>query len=145
MQTSIIGVWKVIAVNYISNTGETVIDPALPGLFIFSTDYYSMTWMPREDLQVDYVDIWHPTDSEKVVSYNSIVTNSGSYEFNGSELTTHVEVAKTPAFVGGTAIYSCEISQDRVQLEVKDNIAHDGTRDEAYLNFRTIITLKRVE
>lgn len=145
MGVSIVGVWKVLTVVYVSGGGVTTIDPALPGLFIFTEDHYCMTWMPLGEMQADYADIWHPTDSEKVKSYNSIVTNTGLYEFSGSELTTFVEVAKTPAFVGGKAVYHCEISGDEMQLEIIDNEAHDGTKDEAYLKFKTILSLKRIE
>ena len=145
MGASIIGVWKVLAVAYVSGADITTFDPALPGLFIFYDQYYSMTWMPGGKMQEDYADLWHPNDAEKVKSYNSIVTNSGRYELSGSALTTYVEVAKTPAFVGGKAVYQCEINGDEMRLEVKDNVAHDGTRDEGYLTFKTILTLERVE
>jgi hypothetical protein len=145
MGGTIIGVWKLLSVIYNSAGEITTIDPALPGLFIFTEDYYSMTWMPGGILQEDYVDLWHPTDAEKVKSYNSIVTNSGRYELSESELTTYVDVAKTPAFVGGKAVYLYEIEGDEMRLEIKDNVAHDGTRDTGYLKFKTIITLERVE
>lgn len=145
MGDSIVGVWKLLTVVYIAGADVTSIDPALPGLFIFTPDHYSMTWMPQRHLQEEYADMWHPSDAEKVQSYNSIVTNTGRYEFSGQELTTYVEVAKTPAFVGGKATYECEISKDLMRLEVKDNLAHDGTRDEGYLKFKTILTLQRVE
>jgi len=123
----------------------TTIDPALLGLFIFTEHHYSMTWMPLKVQQEAYADQWHPNDAEKVQSYNSIVTNTGRYELSGTELTTYVEVAKTPAFVGGRAVYQCDIDGDEMRLEIKDNVANDGTRDEGYLSFKTILTLQRVE
>ncbi len=143
MGVSIVGVWKILTVVYISGIDATTIDPALPGLFIFTENHYSMTWMPLGKLQGDYDNLWHPSDAEKVKSYNSIVTNAGTYRLLDSILTTSVEVAKTPAFVGGKAVYKCEISGDEMRLEVIDNVAHDGTRDESYLKFKTIITLRR--
>ena len=145
METSIVGVWKLLTIVYVSGADVSKVDPALPGLFIFSEDYYSMTWMPQQKFQEEYADLWHPSDAEKVQSYNSIVTNTGRYEVTNGELTTYVEVAKTPAFVGGKAVYDCEITGDILRLEVKDNVAHDGTRDESYLKFKTILTLERVE
>ncbi|MCF7825479.1 MAG: lipocalin-like domain-containing protein [Candidatus Marinimicrobia bacterium] len=145
MGNTIVGVWKILTVVYVSGGNVSTIDPALPGLFVFTQEYYSMTWMPGGVLQEDYANLWHPTDAEKVKSYNSIVTNTGRYELSGSELTTYVDVAKTPAFVGGKAVYQCDIKGDEMRLEIKDNVAHDGTRDEAYITFKTIITLKRVE
>jgi len=145
MGNSIIGVWKLLTVVYLSGADTTTIDPALPGLFIFTEEHYSMTWMPLRVQQEAYADQWHPNDAEKVQSYNSIVTNTGRYDFSGSELTTYVEVAKTPAFVGGKAIYQCHIQGDEMRLQIMDNVAHDGTRDEGYLKFKTILTLQRVE
>ena len=145
MGSLIIGVWKVSKVTYESEGQSSTIYPALPGLFIFTERHYNMTWMPGGQLQPDYEDPWHPNDVEKVASYNAIVTNSGRYDLSESVLTTHVDVAKTPAFVGGKAVYSCNIQNDKMRLEVMDNIAHDGTQDEGYLKFKTIIHLKRVE
>lgn len=145
MGNTIVGVWKILTVVYVSGGDVTTIDPALPGLFIFTVDHYSMTWMPGRTLQDDYTSLWHPTDDEKVKSYNSIVTNTGRYKLSGSELTTYVDVAKTPAFVGGKARYQCEINGDQMRLEVMDNVARDGTRDVGYLKFKTILTLQRVE
>ncbi len=145
MGASIVGVWKILTVVYISEGNVTTIDPALPGLFIFTENHYSMTWMPQQHIQEEYADMWHPSDAEKVQSYNSIVTNTGGYDFSGAELTTRVEVAKTPAFVGGKAIYACKVENDQMRLEIKDNLAHDGTRDAGYLKFKTILTLERVE
>ena len=145
MGSAILGAWKLMSVNYVTTGEMTTIEPALPGLYIFAEAYYSMTWMTGRILQEDYADLWHPTDAEKVKSYNSIVTNSGRYELSGTELTTFVDVAKTPAFVGGKAIYSCEIEGDEMRLEILDNVAHDGTQDKAYLKFKTILTLHRVE
>jgi len=139
------GVWKVSAILYRSREGDTRIEPALPGLFIFTEKHYSMTWMPGRQMQTDYADLWHPSDGEKVESYNSIVTNSGRYKLAGSQLTTFVQVAKTPAFVGGKAVYHCEMADDKLTLEILDNVAHDGTRDAAYLTFKSIIYLERIE
>lgn len=145
MDNTIIGVWKVSKVVYESDGKISDIDPALPGVFIFTEKFYSMTWLPGDQLQADYSDLWHPNDEEKIQSYNSIVTNSGSYEFSESKVTTYVEVAKTPAFVKGWAVYECEVQNDQMRLEITDSVAHDGTRDEGYLKFKTIIHLKRVE
>ena len=145
MPGSIIGVWNLVAIVYVSGSDVTTIDPALPGLFIFTEQHYSMTWMPLQKQQEDYADLWHPSDSEKVQSYNSIVTNTGRYKISETELITHVQVAKTPAFVGGKAIYAFELKENELRLEILDNIAHDGTRDESYLKFKTILTLQRIE
>jgi len=145
MSQSIQGVWKLKSIVYMENDERITIDPALPGLFIFTESHYSMTWMPQRKFQEDYADLWHPSDAEKVQSYNSIVTNTGSYELKSSELTTFVQVAKTPAFVGGKALYDCQVSGNEMTLEIKDNVAHDGTRDESYLKFKTILALMRVE
>lgn len=145
MPASILGVWNLVSIVYVSGPEMTTIDPALPGLFIFTKNHYSMTWMPLQKQQEDYADLWHPNDSEKVQSYNSIVTNTGSYVLSKTELVTSVEVAKTPAFIGGKAIYACELGKDELRLEVLDTLANDGTRDESYLKFKTILKLQRIE
>jgi len=145
MPRSIIGVWNLISIVYVDGSDVTTIDPALPGLFIFTKNHYSMTWMPLQKQQEDYADLWHPDDSEKVQSYNSIVTNTGRYKRSETELVTYVEVAKTPAFIGGKAIYAFEIKEDELRLEILDNVAHDGTRDESSLKLKTILKLQRIE
>lgn len=141
----IAGSWTVARIEYISGTEHEWIDPAQPGLFLFTDTHYSMTWMPAGTRQPDYAQLWHPSDAEKVMSYNAIVCNAGQYELTGDILTTRVQVAKTPAFIGGLAKYQYLQNGDTLMLEIIDNVAHDGTRDVAYLTFRTIIHLQRTE
>lgn len=145
MNESIVGCWRVSRIEMGAGSTMNVIDPALPGLFLFTRDHYSMTWMPGSERQPDYADLWHPNDTEKIYSYNAIVTNAGRYKIKKSKLVTDIQVAKTPAFIGGRAEYLLEIQSDRMTLEIVDNIAHDGTRDTAYLSFRIRIYLTRLE
>jgi len=144
-KSDLLGSWQVTAIGYKQADQVSRIEPALPGLFLFTQEHYSMTWMPGSQLQADYADLWHPTDREKVGSYNAVVVNAGSYSIDGDLLTTQVQVAKTPAFMGGYAVYQIQLDGDNLQLTVKDNVAHDGTRDTAYLQIETHIFLRRCE
>lgn len=139
------GTWKVKSITYITSRGEFPIEEALPGLFIFGEEYYSMVWMPMEAPLEDFAETWRPTDEEKVRSWNSIVVNSGTYTYTDSTVTTHPLVAKTPEFVGGSAVYTYRVEGDTLFMEVIDTVSHTGVQDPGIGLVRIPTTLVRVE
>ena len=142
---SVEGVWEITQIIY-QTPGNQIANPApQAGIFIFTKNYYSMTWNPNDTKQEDYKDKWRPTDDEKIESYNSIITNSGTYEIAEGKLVTTPITAKTPAFIGGKAIYDYLVNENSLTLTLLEVISHDGVSDEGIKNYKTTIKLKGVE
>lgn len=139
------GVWEITQI--INQTpGNQFANPTpQAGIFMFTKNYYSMTWNPNDTKQEDYKDKWRPTDNEKIESYNSIVTNSGTYEIIEGKLITTPLVAKTPAFIGGKATYDFLVDEKLLTLTLVEVFSHDGVYDEGIKKNKTTIKLRRVE
>jgi lipocalin-like protein len=139
------GVWEITQIIY-QTPGNQYANPApQAGIFIFTKNYYSMTWNPNDTKQENYKDKWRPTDNEKIESYNSIITNSGTYEIAEGKLVTTPITAKTPAFIGGKAIYDYLVNESSLTLTLLEVISHDGVYDEGVKNHKTTIKLKKIE
>ncbi|MEZ4398363.1 MAG: hypothetical protein R3C71_15745 [Candidatus Krumholzibacteriia bacterium] len=110
------GAWEVKSVRYVWDTGDALIDPALPGLFLFTGDRYSFAWHQGAEAQPDYAEPWKPTDEERVFSYNAIVVNAGQFALRGDSLVTWPFVAKTPEFEGGEAHFAWTVDADTLWL-----------------------------
>ena len=62
------GVWEITQIIY-QTPGNQFANPNLTpqaGIFIFTKNYYSMTWNPNDTKQEDYKDKWRPTDKKKL-------------------------------------------------------------------------------
>jgi hypothetical protein len=123
------GAWRVATVRYLWVDGEATIDPALPGLFLFTGDHYSFAWHQGDERQADYAKPWSPTDAEKVLSYNAIVVNAGRFRLAGDTLITRPFVAKTPEFEGGEARFIYKVSGDTLRLAGSSIWNHRGELD----------------
>ena len=88
---------------------------------------------------------WRPTDEERAAAFSSIIVNAGTYSITDSTLTTFPIVAKTPEFIGGTAIYDYSISGDTLRVEMTDALSRDGVRDPGVGRISIPMTLVRVE
>lgn len=144
-KNSVEGVWEITQIITKTPGNQFANPKPQAGIFIFTKNYYSMTWNPNDTKQEDYIDKWLPTDNEKVESYNSIVTNSGTYEIAEGKLVTTPRSAKTPAFIGGKAAYNYLVDENSLTLTLLEVISHDGVYDEGVKNHKTTIKLKRVE
>ncbi|MBL1213903.1 MAG: hypothetical protein HND52_11155 [Ignavibacteriae bacterium] len=139
------GVWKVTQIitqtpgNHFANPNPQA------GVFIFTKNYYSITWNPNDAKQEDYKNKWRPTDEEKIASYNSIISNSGKYEIKEGKLITNPVVSKTPSFIGGKAVYDFLVNEKTLTLTLKEVISYDGVYDKEIKNYKITIKLKRVE
>jgi hypothetical protein len=123
------GAWRVASVRYLWADGEATIDPALPGLFLFSGHHYSFAWHQGDEAQPEYATPWKPTDAEKVQSYNAIVVNAGSFRLAGDTLITRPFVAKTPEFEGGEARFLYRVDGDTLRLAGGSIWNHRGELD----------------
>jgi hypothetical protein len=142
---SLRGVWKVVQIKLELSGKEYVNAEPQPGMMIFTSEYYSMVWMPQDKKQPDNTTIWQPTDIEKIQQFNSIIVNSGSYTLSDSLLTTFPLVAKTPEFIEGKADYHWSVRQDTLQLIVREIYSRDGVLDEGAQKYPTTLLLVRVE
>lgn len=139
------GAWKVVEIRVKTTDKEFINSQPQPGLFLFTQNHYSMVWMPGDDPPKDFAHTWHPSDEEKVKSFNSIIVNSGTYQYTDSTLTTIPAVAKTPEFINGSATYSYQLKKDTLYMKLIDTYSHDGIMDEGVVYYQSSLKLYRQE
>jgi len=118
-----LGVWSVASLTF---PGNDPIDPAQPGLWIFTDGYYSAVWTRTAEPRVAAAIHFQPTDEEKVAEYDSIIVNTGTYSVNGTTMTFRPMVAKSPGFIGGTSTAEFTISGDTMTLNVTATTSSAG-------------------
>jgi len=133
------GVWSVVRVD---PSGPSVIDPAQPGLYIFTAAHYSAVYTPGPDPRVKAVTSFMPTPDEMVAQYQTIIVNSGSYEIEGSSFTLRPMIAKSPGFVGGYLNGTFSISGDTLVLRHEHLFDLEGIE---LPDFDEVLTLVRLE
>ncbi len=107
-KSSLQGAWKIVEVTYIDQDTSTNTNPQ-PSLIMFGKDHYSVLNIAGEKPRALFKGE-QPTTEEKVSVYDSFFANAGTYEVNGSTLTTHPSVAKNPNFMaGGSAKFQYNI------------------------------------
>lgn len=134
------GVWSVVAVDPMDGSG--VIDPAQPGLYIFSGSHYSSVYNPTAEPRVKSVTSFTPTPDEMVAQYETIIVNSGSYELAGESFTLRPMIAKSPGFVGGYLTGTFSLSGDTLVLRNQHLFDLDGVE---LPGFGEVLTLVRIE
>lgn len=135
------GVWSVTKMSP-SDGGS--IDPSQPGLFIFTEDHYSAVYSLGADPRPLSNEAFAPTSDEKVAQYDTIIVNTGTYEADGSTITFHPTVAKSPEFIGGRSTMKYQISGDMLQLTASSVVSAAG--DSAPLNGPgSTMSLQRIE
>jgi hypothetical protein len=142
---SIRGVWQVMRIATDIQDQSFVNLQPLPGLMMFTANFYSMVWMPGQEQVPDNEKIWHPTDQEKLAQFNAIIVNSGEYLLRDSLLITEPIVAKTPEFMGGKATYYWKTVGDTLKLQIAEILSRSGVLDQGPQRYRTTIFLKRLE
>jgi hypothetical protein len=120
------GAWRLITMNLILADGKSVEVPAHESLFIFADGYYSMMYSFGDGPSALYAERWHPSDSEKIGRFSSMIVNAGSYRLNGSQLDAHPHFALAPEFVDGQGIFSYAFAADTLELTWERSIAFDG-------------------
>lgn len=118
------GAWSVVS---LTESGAAAIDPAQPGLFVFTERHYSSVYSlgsePRPMAATPFV----PTADEKTAQYDTIIVNSGTYDVDGSSITFRPMVARSPEFIGGQAVMDFEIDGDTLTLTTRSLTGADGT------------------
>jgi hypothetical protein len=139
------GVWEITQIITKTPGNQFANSTPQAGIFIFTEKYYSMTWNPNDEQQEDYKDKWQPSDEEKTLGYNSIITNSGTYKLTKGKLETFPQIAKNSAFIEGRVVYDYLVNESSLTLTLVEIISHDGINDERIKNYKTTIKLSRVE
>jgi hypothetical protein len=141
----LVGVWEIEEIRTVGpDLDATNTDPQ-PGLYIFTSGFYSMVWSPGRESRKDSARMWEPTDEEKVRDFNTIVVNSGTYETVDSTLIVRPLTAKTPEYVGGHATYTYQVQGDKLRLTLLDTFSHNGIEDQGIARYRTTLWLRRIE
>jgi hypothetical protein len=139
------GVWKVNQIIYQTPENQFANPEPQAGLFIFTNNYYSIIWNPNAAPQNDYKEKWNPTDSEKVNSYNSSISNSGTYEISGGKLITNPVTANNAAYIGGRISYEFSADENNLTITLAEIMSYDGVKNEKIKNYKTTIKLARLE
>jgi Lipocalin-like domain len=120
---SITGVWKAekFAFRY-PDSAWTVQTPPDENLYIFTTKYYSYTYVrgnsPRKLFEGDPN---KPTDAEKITAYDSFVANSGTYSVKDSILILRAVIHKNPNEMTGKHLtYKIKIERNKLQFTITD-------------------------
>ncbi len=142
---SLHGIWKITkTITYVSGK-EYVNSNPLPSIIIFTKNHYSFVQMFGAEPQNNYEKRWHPTDEEKVTSYNSIIVNAGTYSIENNLIITKPQIAKTPDFVNGYAIFNYHFKNDTLWLTPEEYISNDGILDSAAVKYKTALFLHKLE
>ncbi len=142
---SLVGAWKVTEIATVGPDVDKVNSEPQPGLFLFTQNHYSMIWTPGNNPRENSQTIWSPTAEEKIAFFNTIIVNSGIYEQTDSTFTTRPLVAKTPEFIGGSALYTYHARQDTLWLTIMNTISRDGVIDSGITLYRTSLKLVRLK
>ena len=142
---ALMGVWRVDEITLRTPTGDGTNPDPQPGLFIFTNDHYSITWIPRPEPRPTFATPWKPTDEEIMGAYSSILFNAGTYQLTGSTLRTRPIVSKVPDLSGGYADYHYRLEKNTLWLTMVDEYAADGTRAPWVGNISFPLKLTRIE
>jgi hypothetical protein len=114
------GAWRVVEqASRVPGGSWSVTEPPHRSLHLFTGTHYSYMFTRPEPRQLFSGDPNQPSEAEKVRAYDSFVAASGTYEFDGSTLTTRAILHKNPnEMTGGLLRYAVEISGDTVRLTI---------------------------
>lgn len=95
--TPIEGAWRLV--EFKLGDAPAVVNPA--GVYLFTGRHYSVNYANTAASRATFALPGAPTDAEKLLAYNTIVANSGTFEMMGDTLITHPVIARNPNFMGG--------------------------------------------
>lgn len=120
------GTWRLVAMHMVTADGTRVEIPAHESLFIFAHGHYSIMYAFGASASTPYADRWHPSESEKLARFSSVIVNAGSYRLTGSRLDARPLFALAPEFIGGQGLFSYAFTADTLELTWERSIAFDG-------------------
>ncbi|MDX1647689.1 MAG: lipocalin-like domain-containing protein [Longimicrobiales bacterium] len=133
------GVWSVAVVE---PEGAPPIDPAQPGMYIFTADHYSAVYTPGPEPRSKAATSFQPTPEEMVDQFQSIIVNAGRYEIDGASITFRPIIARSPGFVGGRLTGAFDVSGDTLTLRHERLFDQEGAE---LSEFGERLTLVRIE
>lgn len=125
-RTGLEGAWVLQANQALLPDGKLVPRKTYESLWLFTSKHYSITFTRGEQPREPLSERGQRTEEEKAAAFQSIVVNAGTYELNGSELTTHPTVARFPSFVGGRAEFECRLDGDTMFLQRRRSFNAEG-------------------
>lgn len=140
----LVGAWELQAVHWRSAERERSIDPAQPGLFLFTGSHYSIIWSPNEQPRTPFAVLAEPTDEEIGAGFRSIIFNAGHYQASKDQLVSTAMAAKVPGFEGGRQYYRYRVEGDRLLLTMFDERYPDGGKPAWSGQVQTEFVLRRV-
>jgi len=117
------GAWSVSA---ITGADGVTIDPAQPGLFVFTDGHYSAVYTPGAEPRPASATHFVATDEEALAQFQSFIVNAGTYSVDGSTITFRPSIARAPEFVGGQATAEFEIAGDVLTLRYQTIVSAGG-------------------
>jgi len=120
------GAWRVVSMRLDIADGNSIEVPVHESLVLFADGYYSISYAFGAGGSVPYAERWHPSDSEKIARFGSMIVNSGSYRLSASRLDARPLFALAPEFVGGEGIFTYAFAVDTLELTWERSIAFDG-------------------
>ncbi len=120
------GAWQVVKMQLITADRDTINVPVNESLVIFGNGYYSIAYAFGDKRFSTYTERWHPSDSEKIARYSSLIVNTGSYRINGSYIYAKPFFALAPEFIEGQAVFSYKFAEQTLELTWEKSIAFDG-------------------
>jgi len=136
---SLAGAWEVTAIE---NVDGSVIDPAQPGLFVFTDRHYSAVFTTSADARPPSATPFAATDEEALAQFRNLIVNTGTYTVDGQTVTFRPMVARSPEFIGGDAAAGFAVDGDRLILRFRRIVNADGARAP---DVGGSMTLRRVE
>jgi len=114
------GVWKVAEVTITGGPNEGTNPSPQPSLYIFAKQHYSIIRVGGREPRP----LWKEgatreslTEAEFRAAFTPMTANSGTYELNGSSVTTRPMVALDPNFMsGGSATFEYQVEGDSLLL-----------------------------
>jgi hypothetical protein len=120
------GAWGLVSMHLILADGKSIEIPVHESLIIFADGYYSIGYAFGDGGSILYEERWHPSDSEKVARFGSVIVNAGSYRLDGSRIDARPLFALAPEFVDGEGVFSFAFKADTLELTWERSVAFDG-------------------
>ncbi len=137
----LVGAWSVATQT--PPSGGATIDPSQPGLWIFTKGHYSAVYSVGAEPRPHAASDFNATDEEKVVLFDTIIVNSGTYEVSGSTIRLRPMIAKSQEYVGGRSTMDFEIAGDVLTLTTRSVTSVGGASPSDAAG--SSMTLRRIE
>ena len=127
-EQSLEGVWKIEEMTIVDANGQTTDVNVQRSLVIFTDSHYSFVYTSGDDLRKLPAEHWNETDAEKIDAYNTLVTNTGTYELTESKLVDRPIAALSEEFVGGHISFDYRLEGDTLYLVVTELVSVGGVQ-----------------